>query len=118
MRKDLTGVSFRTSSAHDPPFVVVVRDMDLAAPPPGYKESLQQLDINVLCWLLNVWAIHDNHDMTNVGVVVLTEIMTVTSHQKIDDNSSFAPIYIGPSFYGDIWSNLQQTLNFTYNMVR
>ena len=38
MRKDLTGVFFRTSSANDPPFVVTVRDLDLASPPPGYKE--------------------------------------------------------------------------------
>ena len=39
MRKDLTGVFFKTSSANDPPFVVTL-DMDLASPPPGYKERL------------------------------------------------------------------------------
>ena len=39
MRKDLTGVFFKTSSANDPPFVVTM-DMDLASPPPGYKERL------------------------------------------------------------------------------
>ena len=26
-------------------------------------------------------------------------------------------VYIKPSFYGDIWETLQQTLNFSYTMV-
>lgn len=26
-------------------------------------------------------------------------------------------IVLGPSFYGDIWADLQSTLNFTYTMV-
>lgn len=69
LRRDLTGVYFTTSTANDPPYVVV-RDVDLNNPPPGYQ---------------------------------------------IDIRSS--PVYIGPSLYGDIWSNLQQTLNFSYNMV-
>ena len=37
LRKDLGGVMFRASSAHDPPYVAVVRDMDLDNLPRGYK---------------------------------------------------------------------------------
>lgn len=36
---------------------------------------------------------------------------------QLDNESGITPVYIGPSFYGDIWTNLQQTLNFSYNMV-
>ena len=71
-----------------------------------------KLDINVLCWMslaIEKWQ---------MGVLLFwQQVLTVTSHQKVDDSSSFAPIFIGPSFYGDIWSQLQQTLNFSYHMV-
>ena len=69
LRRDLTGVYFTTSTAHDPPYVDV-RDVDINNLPPGYK---------------------------------------------LDIKSS--PVYIGPSLYGDIWLNLQQSLNFSYNMI-
>ena len=36
-------------------------------------------------------------------------------YQLTGDNSAL--IYLGPSVYGEIWSNLQQTLNFSYSMV-
>ena len=33
------------------------------------------------------------------------------------DDSPYPLIILGPSFYGDIWADLQSTLNFTYTMV-
>ena len=77
LRRDLTGVVFRTASNHDPPFVETInieKDNVYSSPlPRGYFVE--------------------------------------------NDSSTLTRIFLGPSLYGDIWSLLQNTFNFTYSMV-
>ena len=70
LRKDLTGVYFKTSTVIEQP-MVDAKNIKFDNLPPGYvlDEKVQQ------------------------------------------------PVFISNSFYGDVWSYLQKTLNFSYNMV-
>ena len=91
MRKDLTGVFLKTATATEPPYVI------------NEEATLS----NKENWPRGYIVSHESSYSKSLSLL----------HYQFENDSVARPYYMTQSFYGDIWSSLQQTLNFSYSMV-